>query len=254
MNSATNAHPLVSVIIPCYNCARTVEEAVSSVVEQTVRTEILIYNDASDDETLIILQNLEKSHSNIKVYSSLKNKGAGYARDFLLKKSSGEFIAFLDADDIWMHNKLDLQVTQLNKSGADICLCNYDVVDVNYHLIKTIVANKKINYFNMHFGNHIPMSMSILKSSLVGAKNMPLLRSRQDYAYWLKLFRNNRNLSVTSVNKTLGVYRKMFGSLSGNPVSNVKSNFKMFHFELKYNLLWSSLFVSLNIIKKILKM
>ena len=97
----------VSVLIPAFNAEETIERAIFSIFGGSVQPrEVIIYDDASSDATLKIARKLEKENEVLKVLSTNKNMGAGFARAELLVKASGKLIAFLDADDIWFPKKV----------------------------------------------------------------------------------------------------------------------------------------------------
>ena len=98
---------LVSVVIPAYNCADTICEALESVFNQTYSNlEIIVINDGSTDETKHILQEFSSKI----IYLEQENGGPGSARNKGIRVSRGDYIAFLDADDILAHNKIELQL------------------------------------------------------------------------------------------------------------------------------------------------
>lgn len=102
----------VSVIIPCFRCAATIEAAIRSVAEQTSRPrELILVDDKSDDQTLPVLRQLREKYGVdwITVLPSAVNGGPSCARNIGWEHSSGEYIAFLDSDDAWHPRKIELQ-------------------------------------------------------------------------------------------------------------------------------------------------
>jgi hypothetical protein len=104
--------PKVSVIIPAYNCAKYICEAIDSVLDQTFRDFEIIIVDSSSDNTLEILK---KYGSKIR-YFFQRNAGVSAARNLGIKVAQGEYIAFLDADDVWLQDKLQLEIDILSKN------------------------------------------------------------------------------------------------------------------------------------------
>ena len=103
--------PLVSVVIPTYNAERTFQETIYSVQNQTFSNiEIIIINDGSTDRTLDIIQNIKDAR--VKVFS-YKNGGLPTARNRGIAQATGEFISFIDADDLWTTDKLERQLAAL---------------------------------------------------------------------------------------------------------------------------------------------
>ncbi len=104
---------LVSVIIPVFNCAKYLGEAIESVLEQTYKPiEIIVVNDGSTDNS----QAVAKSYSNNIKYHYQENSGIGAARNKGIELSKGDYLAFLDADDLWVKNRLEIQMEVLKSS------------------------------------------------------------------------------------------------------------------------------------------
>lgn len=112
---------LVSVIIPCYNAGKYIERALDSVCRQTYQNiEVICVNDGSTDNTLSILKKYKQEHgTGIRVFS-IKNAGVSAARNIGLKNSYGEYILFLDADDIYADEYVENLVKALEKNNVDI--------------------------------------------------------------------------------------------------------------------------------------
>lgn len=113
-----NSSPLVSILIPAYNSSTWIEETIQSIKQQIWPSiEIVIVDDGSTDNTLSIVKKFEGP--NVKIISQL-NKGAAAARNTALAVSSGEFIQYLDADDLLAPDKISLQMEVLLNNGADV--------------------------------------------------------------------------------------------------------------------------------------
>jgi teichuronic acid biosynthesis glycosyltransferase TuaG len=116
----SNSSPLVSVIMPAYNAASFLEIAVESVIAQTYKNiEIIIIDDGSKDNTFEIAKILATKYQNIKAITQANGK-QGKARNNGINHSEGEYIAFLDADDEWLPNKIELQLKYLFTYQADL--------------------------------------------------------------------------------------------------------------------------------------
>lgn len=117
--------PLVSVIIPTYNRGRLILDSVNSVLNQTHKNiELIVVDDCSTDDTKEIIESLKDFR--IKYIKLEKNSGACVARNKGIEKSTGEFIAFNDSDDLWLPEKIYRQLDFLNKNNADIVLCKME--------------------------------------------------------------------------------------------------------------------------------
>src|SRR5882757_4082321 len=102
--------PLVSVIMPAYNAEKYIAEAINSVKQQTYTAwELIVIDDGSTDNTAAIIKKYAGTDNRI-MYTYQANGGQGKARNNGLKKATGEYVAFLDADDLWIPEKLNTQV------------------------------------------------------------------------------------------------------------------------------------------------
>ena len=102
---------LVSVIMPVYNSSATLFESINSVLIQTYSNlELIVVDDFSNDGSRQIISEISKVDERVKALKLEENGGAAKARNFAIERAQGRFIAFLDADDIWVNNKLERQV------------------------------------------------------------------------------------------------------------------------------------------------
>lgn len=243
----------VSVLIPCYNAGDFIQDAVSSVLDQGDSVgEILVYDDASDEESKHILEKLEKSNDLIKVHYSGENKGAGIARAHLISWAQYEYSAFLDADDVWMPNKLKIQLDKFSDPEVLICYSSFLICDeqLTPHHIKTSLP--RIDCRTLLFANHIPNSTAVFKTDAAKTINYPKLRRRQDYAFWLKLLTNYPQSVAVGVKEPLMKYRQVKNSLSSSPVQNLRYNYRLFRQELGLNPISSATYVACNIYNRFL--
>jgi glycosyltransferase involved in cell wall biosynthesis len=126
-------NPTVSVIIPTFNSERCLHRAVDSVLKQTRQDfEVLICDDASNDATAEIAQAYAVADSRLKILAAESNRGAGYARNMGLEAAVGKFIAFLDSDDEWLPQKLELEMAYFQEhSAVSICLSGAHIIKNN---------------------------------------------------------------------------------------------------------------------------
>jgi len=133
----------ISIIMCAFNSEDTISEAIESVLNQTIENfEFIIINDGSTDETLSRINFYKKTDKRIKIISQ-NNLGAGLSRNRGIKVSSGKYIAFIDADDIWIKNKLELQI-QVMKENADADIVVTDMI--SYDAIKRLPEASMLEY------------------------------------------------------------------------------------------------------------
>ena len=244
----------VSVLIPAFNAQNTIQRAVDSVLKVgNLPKEVIIYDDASTDHTLAVIEKLYGEIKKVKVITAEYNLGAGIARRRLLEKATGSLIAFLDADDMWLNNKLSKQIDVINDGQTDLCICAYKIYDESNQYIGERAPPKKINYITMHLANWIPTSMVLFKANLNNSQLMPSLRQRQDYAFWLSLLRSNPKMKISVISESLGVYYRQHNSLSANKLTNLKLNYSVFRTQVGYNIVLSMLLVCINVLTRMMR-
>ncbi|MEA9442485.1 glycosyltransferase family 2 protein [Aeromonas caviae] len=110
---------LVSIIMPSYNSAATIASSIKSVQQQNYsHWELLITDDGSTDDTVELVRQFCKDDPRITVETNSVNSGAGFSRNQSIRRSKGKYIAFLDADDLWLPNKLNTQVRYMEQTGV----------------------------------------------------------------------------------------------------------------------------------------
>lgn len=120
-----SSSPLISIIIPMYNTSKYIKQTVESVLNQTYSNfEVIIVDDGSTDDGAEIVKALMLKDSRVK-YFYQSNNGVSAARNNGIEHSNGEYLAFLDSDDLWLPNKLEKQMNRIIATGMDACYCGY---------------------------------------------------------------------------------------------------------------------------------
>ena len=135
--------PKISVIVPIYNAELYLEQCIESVLNQTLRDiELLLIDDGSTDNSFLICEKYKKRDNRIQLYTN-KNVGQGLERNFGIKKSTGEYIAFLDSDDQYKENMLEKLYQRAIETNADMVSCR--IVDMHDgKIIKEHPLNDKV--------------------------------------------------------------------------------------------------------------
>lgn len=209
-------HPFFSIVIPVYNCEKTIYETLHSVLIQTYNNyEVIIVNDCSMDATISEINKIKDSLSNISIINNLKNLGVAESRNRGISVAKGNYIAFLDGDDIWMPGKLKKQKSIIEERNFDICCTSYDFIDENSQKIKnTYVIPEYIDYKLLLKENYIGCSTAIIKRELLLKNPMDKNYQHEDYALWLKLSRNGAK--IIGIKEPLVKYRILSDSRSFN--------------------------------------
>jgi len=139
----------VSVIIPAYNAEKYIEKAINSVLNQTEVHEIIVVNDGSSDGTLKIVERIQKFNPIIKIYhhSNKENKGRSATRNLGIKKATGNFIAFLDADDFYLKNrfKSDKKIFQENANVDGV----YNAIGVHFYRSSSALEKESLELYTI---------------------------------------------------------------------------------------------------------
>ncbi|MCF6224365.1 MAG: glycosyltransferase [Flavobacteriaceae bacterium] len=148
--------PKLSIIIPVYNTANYLVQALSSVLEQTFKNiEIIVINDASTDNSLEIIKSFQKKDERINIIDFKKNKGQGYARNYAIKKAKGEYIVFLDSDDFFEKealSQININLEQHKEFSVFVWganQCNSSGKIKKSHIPKKINVKKNETPFNL---------------------------------------------------------------------------------------------------------
>lgn len=231
--------PLVSVIMPAYNSARFIEEAIRSVLSQSYTNwELFVIDDASQDETVKVVQNIAKIEPRIKLLQLKTNLGTGAARNKGIEAAAGTFIAFLDADDLWLPEKLQIQVGYMLQEDLEITFSSYYLIGEDGKMLDQIIqALPNLTYEKLLKSNYIGNLTAVYNASKTGKVYSPLLRKRQDWAMWLTLVKKTG--VARGILQPLAVYRKRKNSLSRNKIALVSYNFNVYRRFLGFNLLKS---------------
>lgn len=201
----------VSVVIPVFNGERYLREALDSVLNQTYDDlDIVVVDDASTDSTPDILQEYGDRIHSLRLE---RNQGAAVARNAALEAAKGRYVAFLDSDDLWLPDKIRLQLDLMLKTGAAFCYTGFERMDSYGKLLNVREPfQSTVTYRQLLRNTLIATSTVLLDRKQLGDFRMPLMRSGQDYATWLQLLRSSR--TAFGLPDVLMRYRVVKNSLS----------------------------------------
>ena len=218
--------PKVTIIVPCFNQGKYLAEALQSVFEQSFRNwECIVVNDGSNDNTEKVTQDFCAIDRRFILISKI-NGGLASARNAGLMHATGDYVQFLDADDVIHSNKLKIQVEQLVALSAELSICNYT--------IKTIVEDKVteqpglIQFENLNNpiievinkwenGLTIPCHSVLISRDILIREKICFdeeLINHEDWAFWVEVFMNKPK--CVKVDEALCVYMRRGYSMSSN--------------------------------------
>ena len=236
---------LVSVIIPYFNKRQYIEETIQSVLKQSYENlEIILIYDDENQRDLVFIKKIQKIDKRINLFINQKSLGAGESRNFGIKKAKGEYIAFLDADDVWKKNKIKKQIDFMVTERALISHTSYEVINESGKFLKVRKAKEYDDYKNLLYSCDIGLSTVIVKKELLKDDIIfPNLKTKEDFVLWLKILKNN--IKIYSLDENLSVWRKLDNSLSSSIMQKVKDGYLVYNKFMKFNFLKSLLFLFL---------
>ena len=221
---------LVSIIMPSWNTARFIGESIQCVVDQTYSNwELIIVDDCSSDNTDEVVKPF-LSDARIKYFKNEKNSGAALTRNRAMREAKGEWIAFLDSDDLWMPEKLEKQIEFMDKHGYVLSFTEYEKIGeddqpLNIYVFGPNVVNKRKMY-NYDYIGQLTMMYNAKHFGLIQIKD---IKKNNDYAIRLQLYKK-ANTKAYLLKENLAKYRVRKISISHDKFKRkFKSHYDLFH-------------------------
>jgi len=183
---------LVSVITPCYNTERFISQCIESVIRQTYNNwEMIIVDDCSKDKSAEIIKQYCKKDSRIKYYKTEKPSGSpAMPRNIAIKRAKGRFIAFLDADDIWLEDKLEKQLPFFEQENVAVVFSGYEKMNEEGKRSNRVVIRKRkvVDYKDLLKTDDVGNTTAVYDTKKVG-KVYNINIHHEDYALWLAILK-----------------------------------------------------------------
>lgn len=213
---------LVSIITPAYNSEKYISDCIDSVLNQTYENwEMIVVNDKSSDKTQEIVESYTNIDSRIRLINLSENSGAAVARNTALDAAKGRYVAFLDSDDRWKKNKLELQLEFMNNHTYGFSFTSYEyILDENNNTHKLFPVPVSLSFSQALKHTVIGCLTVIIDKEIIGDFRMPLVRRGQDNLTWLMILK--KGFIAYGLNASLAEYRKVKGSLSNNKIIALK--------------------------------
>ena len=236
----TELNEKVSIITPVYNCEKYISQTIESVQNQTYSNwELILVDDLSTDNSADIIEKYIQKDDRIKYFKLKENSGAAVARNFALQKSTGRYVAYLDADDLWEKEKLQEQINFMKEHKVGFTCTSYKKIDEENNYKKTVIIPSKINYA-FFLRNTIIQTVGVMVDTDIIDKKllvMPNIRRRQDAATWCQILK--AGYECYGIDKPLAYYRIVSNSLSSNKFKAVKGTWFLYRKIEKLSLLKS---------------
>jgi teichuronic acid biosynthesis glycosyltransferase TuaG len=217
-----------SIITPIYNAEIYLEETLNSILNQSYKNwESILINDNSTDKSLEVANRFVALDSRFKIINKTESGGAAKARNSGIEIAQGRFIAFLDSDDIWSHNKLEKQIDYMVVNKVGFTYTNYSQFGEVTNPCVNIVAPQKVNYSQLIKVNYIGCLTVVYDVLEHGKFYFPLTKKRHDFALWLMMLKKFDY--AHNICESLASYRVHGNSLSSNKKDAFQSYFYILH-------------------------
>ena len=226
MSRITSQNPLISIIMNCYNSEMFLKEAIDSVIQQTYKNwEIIFWDNNSSDNSSKIVKSF--NNTKIKYFCSLFNEPLYSARNRAIEKCQGEFISFLDCDDLWDKEKLEIQ-SKFASEGHQIIFGGYQVVDKNLKLYEKVLRKEDNSHLTnkLLLRNNISIGTMLIKTKILNENKFDeKFNLLGDFDLWIRLSLIYR---FKNIKKILEFSRKHSNNLT------TKEDYKSWLYEKRY--------------------
>ena len=190
---------IVSVVMPVFNAAQSLAASIDGVRGQEFKDwELILVDDASRDGSTEIAAAAAADDPRIELVTLPGRSGAAVARNTAIERSRGRFVAFCDADDIWLPGKLAAQLEFAQATGSPLTFTSYAKIHGDDPVTasqwkggdRVVRARDRVTYRDLRLENFIGCSTAMYDAEVFGRRTMPLIERRQDYGLWLDLLRD----------------------------------------------------------------
>lgn len=214
---------MISIITPCYNAGNYISHTIESVINQTFKDwEMLIIDDCSTDNSRLIIEEYASKDSRIKYLKTDYPSGSpSLPRNIGIEKSSGKYIAFLDADDLWIPEKLEKQILFLESNDYSFIYSDYEKMNYlgerNNRLVK---MPRTSSFWDVIETCTIPCLTVLITKDIIGPtrfKSTP----KEDFVFWLDILK--KGVTAYNTGFVLAIYREQPHSRSSNKLSMIRN-------------------------------
>ena len=218
---------MVSIITPSRNTEKYIARTMDSVLAQTYgEWEMIIVDDLSTDNSPSIIETYAQKDSRIKLIRSEQKSGASGSRNRAIEASQGQYIAFLDADDLWIPEKLEKQIMFMEKHDLAFTYSSYKTINENDEVLTTFVTVPEISYESMLKTCSVGCLTAVYDTEKLGKMYLPKLPTKEDYVLWLNIMKKIN--TTQGIIEPLAYYRIGETSVSSNKVNAAAWQWKVY--------------------------
>jgi len=243
---------LITVVVPFYKKREHIIYSIKSILKQSYKNfEIIIVYDDEDLHDFKYVKKLANLDKRIKILRNKKNIGAGESRNKAIKNSRGNYIAFLDADDIWYKDKLKRQINFMKKNKLIMSYTSYKIINDENKIIGHRKAKRYLNYTDLLKDCEIGLSTVMIKRNLLKDDiKFPNLKTKEDFTLWLKI---SKITKIFGIKTSLCYWRDTKNSLSKNVLQKLLDGYKVYRVHMNMSIIKSTYYLfmlSINYLKK----
>ena len=236
---------MISIVVPVYNAAPYIENTVQMVLQQTYQDfELILVDDCSTDNSVALLEELleQRKDVRLRLVKKERNQGAAAARNTGLDMASGRYIAFLDADDVWLPHRLEAGLRFMEEKKAGFVFSAYEFGDEQARGTgKTVHVPEKLTYRKALSRTVVFTTTTLFDTTLVPKEllRMPTVPS-EDTATWWQILRNGH--VAYGLDQVLAIYRRPAKSLSSNKLVALQRIWNLYRKQEKLGLFSSAFY------------
>jgi len=244
---------LVSIITPTYNSAKYIAETILSVQNQTYSTwEMIIIDDGSFDETENIIKSISAHDKRIQFMKLNQNSGPAIARNKGIEKAQGDYMTFLDADDIWFPGFIENSIRTIQETGFHFVFSSYKRSNEELEFVYSdFIVPQKVTYSDILKTNSISCLTAFIDIKSLSKKTMPIIRKRQDMGLWLSYLKEIP--FAYGIQETQAIYRIRQNSLSRKKSDLIKYQWQFYREVEKLTVLQSFYYMTHWMVRGFLK-
>lgn len=243
----------VSIITPLYNSENFIGETIDSVIAQTyIDWEMLIVDDCSTDNSRQVVEQYIKTDSRIRYFRTKSPSGSpSDPRNIGIKTATGRYVAFLDSDDLWVPNKLELQVPLFSDDKVAVVFSNYVKINEDGEFNGGVItAPTEVTYSSLLKGNVIACLTSVYDRKKTG-KLYFTKQGHEDFALWLEILK--KGYLARNSNLVMAKYRVRKSSVSSNKLKVIKWYYIIYRENEKLSLIRTFYYLTLALNKSFFK-
>lgn len=248
-----NTAPLISIITPIYNAEKTIKKTLDSILNQNYKNyEVLMIDDASTDTSMEIISTYTKDER-FKLIHLKNNAGVANARNTGIDFSCGEYLCFLDSDDWWGAEKLNLQIRQMLDENLELSYMSYARIEENtLCVLSSVQPPEALTYKDLLRSNHIGNLTTMVRKAYIGDTRFKKA-GHEDYIFWLEILKKGLTARLIQTKENQCNYLVRESSLSSNKLKAFKWQWNIYRKNEELNIFQATFFILTYIVNALKK-